>query len=176
MSWKKSKWESHIRQHSAGTEGLNQESCSATAQTCILLQLPLHNSFAGGEKGRNWKLTGLFIWTSAINWILMSPLYVWQLSVYPPPPAPGSFSLLAKQGDLFYWGKRKDWYLDTAVCIQLFVLVFLLYFREIERLALQSELQYKIENKFAVHQVSSKKEMRGIYCTLLLVNMHPGSY
>lgn len=62
----KSKWESLTRQHPAEPKGLNQESCSVTAQACILLLLPLHNSSAGGGKRRNWKLTDLFIWTSAI--------------------------------------------------------------------------------------------------------------
>lgn len=96
--------------------------------------------------------------------------------MYPPPPMPSSLSLLATQGDFFYWGKKKDWYLDAAVWIQLFVLVSLLYFREVKGPALQSQIQYKIENKFAVHQVSSKTEMHGIYCTLLFVNMQLRSY
>lgn len=85
------------------------------------------------------------------NWTLIPPQHVWQHSMHPPPPMPSSFSLLAKQGDFFYWhGDAADW-------IQLFVLISLLYFREVEGLALQSQLHYKAEKKFTV-QVTSKKE------------------
>lgn len=108
----------------------------------------------------------------------MSPAHVWQLSMYPLSPMPSFFSLLAKWGDFSTGEKKKkrDWHWDAAVWILFFILISLLYFREVEGLSLQSQLYYKIENKFAVYQVSSKKEMHGIYCTLLCMNMHLGNY
>lgn len=116
-----------------------------TSCSCCLSAVLLEET--GGGNG-SW-LTSLN--HCYFNWTLIPPQHVWQHSMHPPPPMPSSFSLLAKQGDFFYW------YGDAADWIQLFVLISLLYFREVEGLALQSQLHYKADKKFTV-QVTSKKE------------------